>query len=338
MPRCLRSVCVFGENSHILYYEESERSSTHLKASINVCPCDLKGNGVQPVSQQEAQKVASEKAEKQWYRSLGQRSLTALVGIPIVLACGWLGGWWAFAACVFLAFWGAYELHRMMLHEGYHPLIVISLALSLLFMIAAMLPAQRSLLLEVGLSLALLVTFPFFFFRKQLDGAMVDWSLTLAIAIYLGWPLSLIPLLRGFQIGFSSGLWWLLTMLLGVWGFDTGAFFAGHFFGRHKLAPNISPGKTWEGVFGGLIFSVAAALLFTVRPLGVSWYLAILLGLLIGIAATLGDLAESLIKRQTHVKDSGQFIPGHGGILDRIDSLLFAVIVVYFFAQFIGKL
>jgi phosphatidate cytidylyltransferase len=298
----------------------------------------LKGNGVQPVSQQEAQKVASEKAEKQWYRSLGQRSLAALVGIPIVLACVWLGGWWAFAACVFLVFWGAYELHGMMLHEGYRPLIIISLALSLLFLIAAMLPAERSLLLALGLSLALLVTFPLFFFRKQLDGAMVDWSLTLAIAIYLGWPLSLIPLLRGFQMGFSNGLWWLLTVLLGVWGFDTGAFFAGHFFGRHKLAPNISPGKTWEGVAGGLVFSVAAALLFTVRPLGVSWYLAILLGLLVGIAATLGDLAESLIKRQTHVKDSGQFIPGHGGILDRIDSLLFAVIVVYFFAQFIGKL
>ncbi|HEY6542479.1 MAG TPA: CDP-archaeol synthase, partial [Ktedonobacteraceae bacterium] len=186
--------------------------------------------------------------------------------------------------------------------------------------------------------LTLLVTFPLLFFRKQLDGAMVDWSLTLAIAIYLGWPLSLLLVLRGFHMGFSAGLWWLLTLLLGVWGFDTGAFFAGHFFGRHKLAPNISPGKTWEGVVGGLIFSVAAALLFTVRPLGVSWYLAILLGLLIGIAATLGDLAESLIKRQTHVKDSGQFIPGHGGILDRIDSLLFAVIVVYFFAQFIGKL
>lgn len=293
---------------------------------------------MQPVSQQEAQKITAEKAEKQWYRSLGQRSLTALVGIPVVLACVWLGGWWAFAACVLLAVLGAYELHRMMLHEGYHPLIVISLALSLLFLIAAMLPQQRPLLLEVGLSLALLITFPLLFFRKQLDGAMVDWSLTLAIAIYLGWPLSLLPLLRGFQSGFSSGVWWLLTLLLGVWGFDTGAFFAGHFFGRHKLAPNISPGKTWEGVIGGLILSVAAALLFTVRPLGVTWYLAILLGLLIGIAATLGDLAESLIKRQTHVKDSGQFMPGHGGILDRIDSLLFAVIVVYFFAQFVGKL
>src|SRR5690242_19077339 len=99
----------------------------HLNASINVRPWNLKGNGVQPVSQQEAQKVAAEKAERQWYRSLGQRSLTALVSIPIVLVCAWLGGWWAFAACAFLAFLGAYELHRMMLHEGYHPLIAISL-------------------------------------------------------------------------------------------------------------------------------------------------------------------------------------------------------------------
>lgn len=299
----------------------------------------MKGSRVQPVGQQETQKVAAEKANKQWYHSLGQRSLTALVGIPIVLVCVWLGGWWAFAACVLLAVLGAYELHRMMLHEGYHPLISISLVLSLLFLIAAMLPQQRPLLLELGLALALLVTFPILFFRKKLDGAMVDWSLTLAIAIYLGWPLSLIPALRGFQMGFSNGLWWLLTLLISVWGFDTGAFFAGHFLGRHKLAPAISPAKTWEGVAGGLVVSIAASILLTVlTPLGVSWYLAIVLGLLIGIAATLGDLAESLIKRQTHVKDSGQFMPGHGGVLDRLDSILFAVIVVYFFAQFIGKL
>jgi len=293
---------------------------------------------VQPVSQQELQSNMAEKAEKQWYRSVGQRTLTAIVGIPVVLACVWLGGWWAFAACALLVILGAYELHRMMLHEGYHPLIAISLALSLLFLIAAMVPQQRPLLLEVGLALALLVTFPLLFSRKRLDGAMVDWSLTLSIAIYLGWPLSLIPLLRGYHLGLSNGFWWLITLLLGVWGFDTGAFFAGHFFGRHKLAPNISPGKTWEGVIGGLIFSVAAALLFTVRTMGVDWYLALVLGVLIGVAATLGDLAESLIKRQTHVKDSGQFIPGHGGILDRIDSMLFAVIVVYFFAQFVSKL
>jgi phosphatidate cytidylyltransferase len=292
---------------------------------------------VQPVSEQEVQPNASEKAKRQWYRSVGLRTITAIIAIPIVLAFVWLGGWWGFAATTFIVILGIYELHSMMLHEGYHPLILISLALSILFLVAAMIPQQRLVLLELGLSLALLVTFPLLFFRKKLDGAMVDWSLTLAIAIYLGWPLSLFPLLRGFQIGISPGFWWVVTVLLGVWGFDTGAFFAGHFFGRHKLAPKISPAKTWEGVAGGLILSIIAAALCTIWPLGVPWYLAILLGILIAIAATLGDLAESLIKRQTHVKDSGQFMPGHGGILDRIDSLLFAVIVVFIFSQLIGK-
>jgi phosphatidate cytidylyltransferase len=279
----------------------------------------------------------TEKAQRQWYRSVGLRTITSFIGIPIVLACVWFGGWVAFGAVVLVVVLAAYEVHAMMLHEGFHPLIGISLILSLLFLVASMFPLQRGLLLEIGLALALFVTFPLLFFREKLEGAMVDWSLTLAIAVYLGWPLSLFPLIRGYQIGVSNGFWWLLTLLGGVWGFDTGAFFVGHFLGRHKLAPRISPAKTWEGAFGGLIFSIAAALLFAMLPLGVPWYLALLLGLLIAIAATLGDLAESLIKRQTHVKDSGQFIPGHGGMLDRIDSLLFAVIVVYFFAQFLGR-
>jgi phosphatidate cytidylyltransferase len=277
-------------------------------------------------------------SERQWYRSVGLRTITSLIGIPIVLACTWFGGWAAFAAVALVIFLAINELHGMMLHEGYHPIIAISLVLSLLFLIAAMFPQQRPLLLEIGLAIAVFVTFPLLFFRKKLEGAMVDWSLTLAIAVYLGWPLSLLPFIRGYQIGISTGFWWLLTLLLGVWGFDTGAFFVGHFLGRRKLAPRISPGKTWEGVCGGLVFSILAALFCAMWPLGIPWYLAVLLGLLIAVAATLGDLAESLIKRQTHVKDSGQFMPGHGGILDRIDSLLFAVIVVYFFAQFVGKL
>ncbi|HEV2581662.1 MAG TPA: phosphatidate cytidylyltransferase, partial [Ktedonobacteraceae bacterium] len=275
---------------------------------------------MQPASQTELQANVTEKAERQWYRSVGLRTITSFIGIPIVLACVWFGGWVAFGAVTLIAVLAAYEVHAMMLHEGFHPLIGISLILSLLFLIAAMFPQQRGLLLQIGLALALFVTFPLLFFRKKLEGAMVDWSLTLAIAVYLGWPLSLFPLIRGYQPGISNGFWWLVTLLGGVWGFDTGAFFVGHFLGRHKLAPRISPAKTWEGAFGGLIFSIAAALLFAMWPLGVPWYLALLLGLLIAVAATLGDLAESLIKRQTHVKDSGQFIPGHGGMLDRIDS------------------
>lgn len=270
--------------------------------------------------------------------AVGQRIITSIVAIPIVLVFVWFGGWWAFAASAFVVVLGINELHTMMIHEGYHPLIVISLVLSMLFLLAPMFPQLRLTLLEIGLIIAVLVSLPWLFFRKKLDGAMVDWSLTLAIALYLGWPLSLFPQLRGSEVGFSAGLWWILTVLLGVWGFDTGAFFTGRFFGRHKLAPKISPAKTWEGVIGGMVLSITFSLILTVIPLGIPWYLAIILGILIGVAATLGDLAESLIKRQTHVKDSGHFMPGHGGVLDRVDSILFAIIVVFVFTQIVGML
>lgn len=297
-------------------------------------------------SEQHQKPNAEKQDDRRWFQSVGLRAITAFIGMPVVLVVVWLGGWWMFALAALLMILATGELHAMMLHEGYHPVLLVSMALSLLFMLAAMLPQQRLPLLEIGISTALLLSFPILFFRKKLEGAMVDWSLTIAMAIYLGWPSSMLLLLRGYQMGFSGGLWWLLTLFGGVWGFDTGAFFAGHAFGRHKLAPRISPGKTWEGVLGGLVFSIIAALLFTTlptllhwpSPLDVPWYLAVVLGLCVGVAATLGDLAESLIKRQTHVKDSGQFFPGHGGILDRIDSILFAVLVVYIFAQLFGKI
>lgn len=283
-----------------------------------------------------------EKVKKQG-QSVGQRWLTAAIAMPVVLVFAWFGGWLAFVALALVVLLGTVELHNMLLHVGYRPLVWISFALSILFLIAAMFPSYRLSIIEISLGVSLLVSFSWLFFRKRLDGAMVDWALTMAISLYLGWPTSFMLLLRGsapatFQgsgaVTLPTGAWWLLVVLLGVWGFDAAAFFSGRYFGRHKLAPEISPGKTWEGVAGGLVLSITAALVLTVVPLHVPWYFAILLGVLIGMAATLGDLAESLIKRQTHVKDSGQIMPGHGGMLDRIDSLLFAVIVVYIFAQF----
>ncbi len=291
---------------------------------------------MQKASEQNKQQ---DQADGQWFRSVGLRLLTAVVGIPIVVTVLWFGGWWSFAAATFVAAWGIYELYTMMVHEGYRPLLLLSLVFSLLFLVAAMLSQTVRLpLLEIGISAVLLISFPVLFIRKKLEGAMLDWSLTLVIAVYIGWPMSLLLVLRGYQIGLSAGLWWLFTVFGCIWGCDTGAFFAGHFFGKHKLAPQISPGKTWEGVVGGLLASILAAVICTVLPLKVPWYLAIVLGLLTGAAGILGDLTESLIKRQTHVKDSGQFLPGHGGILDRIDSLLFGVLVIYIFAQLIGRL
>jgi phosphatidate cytidylyltransferase len=279
-------------------------------------------------------------------QSVGLRWLTALIAMPVILVFAWFGGWAAFAATAVVTVMGLLELRTMLHHAGYRPLMWVSFALGLLFLLAAMLPQVQLVLLEMGLGGALLVSFVMLFFRKNIEGAVVDWAFTLAIAIYIGLPMSFFLLLRGNDPGsfggaaglhLSRGIWWLLVVLLGVWGFDSAAFFAGRYLGRHRVAPHISPGKTWEGIAGGMLLSIITALLFTVLPLGISWYLAILLGLLIGAAAVFGDLAESLIKRQVHVKDSGQIMPGHGGLLDRIDSLLFAVIVVYIFAQFVGK-
>lgn len=298
-------------------------------------------------SEQNVKAGPTEPAEgKKSDSSVGLRWLTAAIAMPIVLLFVWFGGWAAFVAILLIIVLGTFELHAMLLHSGYHPLTWISLGLCVVFLLSAMFPSQRLLLLETGLGAFLLTSFVWIFFRRQkLEGALVDWALTLAIAVYLGWPMSYFLLIRGYEPGIlhlagrvwlslPPGVWWLLVTLLGVWGFDASAFFAGRYFGRHKLAPMISPAKTWEGVLGGMVLSITASLVLTVLPLGVPWYLAILLGILIGTAGTIGDLAESLIKRQTHVKDSGQIMPGHGGMLDRIDSLLFAVIVVYFFSLF----
>jgi phosphatidate cytidylyltransferase len=305
------------------------------------------GNHLQGASEQERESGMPEPENvKKPGQSVGQRWLTASIAMPIVLVFVWFGGWFAFTAIVLVVVLGMFEFRSMMLHADYHPVIWISFALSVLLLVSAMLPKYSLLIIEISVGSALLISFLSVLCRKQLHGAMVDWALTLAISIYLGWPMSCLLFLRGYGSGeihpgaaqwltVPSGIWWLLVTLLGVWGFDGAAFFSGRYFGRHKLAPMISPAKTWEGVAGGLVLSVIASMVLTIVPLHVPWYLAIVLGILIGGAATLGDLAESLIKRQTHVKDSGQIMPGHGGMLDRIDSILFAAVVVYIFAQLI---
>jgi len=122
---------------------------------------------------------------------------------------------------------------------------------------------------------------------------------------------------------FPQGEWFLLYLMALVWGADTGAYAAGHRFGRHKLATNISPGKTWEGVGGGLLVVLILSLLTGVlgwKFHGIELAIWILLALLTGLISVVGDLYESRIKRAAGVKDSGVLIPGHGGVLDRIDA------------------
>lgn len=129
-----------------------------------------------------------------------------------------------------------------------------------------------------------------------------------------------------YTLNHHSGAWWLLYVILLVWSADSGAYLFGSLLGSHKLAPKVSPSKTWEGLAGGLITSAIITWLFSqYAPLYVSPVVLIIVSAMAVLASVLGDLTESMLKRAAGIKDSGYLIPGHGGILDRIDSLTAAV-------------
>ncbi|WP_156293148.1 phosphatidate cytidylyltransferase [Serratia oryzae] len=130
----------------------------------------------------------------------------------------------------------------------------------------------------------------------------------------------------GYEQNHFTGAWWLLYVMLLVWGADSGAYMFGKLFGKHKLAPKVSPGKTWEGLIGGLVTSAVISWLFgRYAPLNIVPATLLICSVIAALASVLGDLTESMFKREAGIKDSGHLIPGHGGILDRIDSLTAAV-------------
>jgi len=172
-------------------------------------------------------------------------------------------------------------------------------------------------------------------FNLHSGGLRENFQTLLAVVlglIYIPW------LMHYFYLLFlaESGVVHAVNALLTVWGYDSGAFFIGKYFGRHPLAPEISPNKTVEGVAGGLAFAYLGASLSPIWYSYIHWVPHILLiAVLVGLATQLGDLVESLLKRIAGVKDSGSLFPGHGGVLDRIDGLIFALPVFYFYFHFI---
>jgi phosphatidate cytidylyltransferase len=164
-------------------------------------------------------------------------------------------------------------------------------------------------------------------FTAGMDG----WLATVGGAMYVGILLGHLSLLRTLP----NGAWWVFAALLMTWAYDTGAYFAGSQLGRRPFMQHVSSRKTIEGVMGGLVLSGVAGFVL-VPSVGVAAPLALALGLLVGAVAQVGDLVESMFKRRAGVKDSGAIIPGHGGLLDRIDALLFTGAVTFYAAALLG--
>ncbi|MCC7355542.1 MAG: phosphatidate cytidylyltransferase [Anaerolineae bacterium] len=262
---------------------------------------------------------------------LRTRALSAVVLVPLVALVVWASDPFLALAVVAVGLLAWRELAKMLRLKGYLPFTRLGAVLVVLFIWE---PHLQSPALFLGaLTLTLMASLIFALYQAH-PAPATDWALTFGSAAYLGLLLGHFPLLRNLPDGF----WWLTVAILATWINDTAAYFVGSRWGRHKLFVRISPKKTWEGFFGGLVITVLLGVWPFAGWLGIHPGLGALLGIVIGIAATYGDLAESLWKRQSGIKDSGQLIPGHGGMFDRVDSLLFIVPVVYYFAVWVAEI
>ena len=271
------------------------------------------------------------------------RIITGIVGIGLAAFVIQSGGL-LFAACGLVLALGAwFEYCNAFSRKGYSPAFLIGGLFVAAMCYAAYGGLDTGLLTMLSLGAVLVM----FLLTVLLHGSFSVPSAAVSAAgvLYLGMSFAHLIGLRVMEHGMAPvetqlgvlepGCALIWTALIGTWASDTFAYFAGSFFGRHKLCPSISPGKTVEGFVGGLIGTTAS-----VAGLGVLFGFDVqvmaVLGLCICIIATLGDLVESVMKRYTGIKDSGHIIPGHGGIWDRFDSVIYTVPFVYYFVQFVA--
>ena len=261
---------------------------------------------------------------------LKQRVTTAAVGVPLLVLAIWFGNPWFTILIAAAALGGTYEFYRMASFDRREPLLYLGLLCSLALVLS---PHYRSPdVLPIVITATTLISLIWLLCRPSRENAFRNWAWTIVGALYVGWMLSYWLSLRGLE----DGLNWVYLAMLTTFANDTGAFFIGRARGKHKLAPMISAAKTWEGAIGGLLSGIAAAVVIAtvlnlIFPFSFRYWQIILLGFLVGLFAQLGDLVESLLKRNTGVKESGNLLPGHGGILDRFDSLIFVGVVVYYY-------
>jgi len=256
---------------------------------------------------------------------LVSRILVAAVLLPLVIGLVYLGGWWLFALAIVGGLLALHELYvmarelRPLVLGGYLGFVTTLLGLQL-----------GGIDWMLG---GLLATFVLAFVVYGVGGvrqsATTSFGITILGVAWVGAGIGCLLLVRDIP---EFGFWAVMAVLFTVFAADTGAFFVGRTLGRHRMAPAISPNKSWEGFVGGVFAAIGMAfvILYKDRDEFLTIPESLVLGLVIALAAVLGDLFESAVKRDLDVKDSGRVLGGHGGMLDRLDSLLWAGPAAYF--------
>jgi len=269
---------------------------------------------------------------------LTERVLVTAILLPIGILTIWQGGWIFTALVAVFLIGAAWEYTRMFQTKGLKPASLIILPGVLMVLVDRNMNGfTNAHWIISGLVLASLI-YHLVAYERGSDQAATEFGITLGGVFYIGWIGAYLVSLRNLP----EGMWWILLVLPSVWLADAAAYFAGKGLGRHKLAPRLSPKKTWEGYIGGIItgtlLTVALARLLQMLA-GGGTTITIMRGLWVGLAMsalpTLGDLGESMVKRQLGFKDSSNLLPGHGGFFDRIDSWLWAAVLGYYLVMWL---
>lgn len=257
---------------------------------------------------------------------LKQRVVTGIVCIPVVVAAIWFGMPWFTILVVVCSIIGSMEFYGMTIKKRVSFPAIFGTVWSVLFVISP--HFQYDFVTEALIATAILVPLISMLFQRQKEGAFASWAWTIAGIFYVGWLMSHLVGIRNLEYGRN----WMFLAIFANFACDTIAFFVGRALGKNKLAPDISPRKTWEGAIGGFFGAIAACfILFPFITLPIGYVGIAVTGVLIGIFAQVGDLVESLLKRNSGVKDASNLLPGHGGILDRLDSIAFTGVVIYYY-------
>ncbi len=272
--------------------------------------------------------------------SLTRRLISGFALFPLILGAAYWSVWAVALVVALASVVCLVEFYGVLHQAGHHPRMVVGAGSALLLCAAATTQATTALdLTGAAFGAIIILSLVSEVFQSARTRSLTDWALTLVAACYVGGLLSYYVLLRELStpleggwlaVPFAPGAAWVFVVLLMTWLQDIAAYVVGRLVGRHKMFPSLSPGKTWEGAVGGFLASVAVVLLAVpLFGLPMGYLHAALLGAAGGVAGPLGDLSESFLKRQIGVKDMSNLMPGHGGLLDRIDSMLFTAPVSY---------